>query len=182
MKEPLITFVIRTHRRPGLLERNADSLAIQTDKDWEGVVLVDKVGRGIYYANGMLAKHKERVYGKYVYILDDDNRLIIPDFVQGIRAIVEQSAPDIIMVKANLAFLGTFPLLWEHTPRIGKVDTLNFIVERELWKKHISVFHKPSFGDFCFIKELFRQPGIEVFWWDRVVAEAMQIGRLGDRK
>jgi len=155
---------------------------MQTDRDCAILVLVDVLGLGLFYANGMLAQHKEEVQGKYVYILDDDNRLIAPDFVEGIRVIVEESAPDIIMVKANVGPFGVLPKPWGDSPRLGYVDSLNFIVERELWKKHISAFHKPSFGDFCFISELFRQPGIEVFWWDRVVAEAMQIGRLEERR
>lgn len=183
MKEPLITFIIRTHNRPKLLEKNRDSVLMQTDEDWDRLVLIDERGRGLHHANGMLARYKEEVRAKYIYILDDDNRLIVPDFVEGVRAIIEESAPDIIMVKARIDFLGILPDPWRGPFRLpGDVDGLNFIVERKLWQTHIHEYHRFALGDFYFIKKLFTLQGLEIFWWDRVVAEAMQIGRLRDRK
>lgn len=170
----LVTFVTRTCNRPAFLEKNQESLRAQTDGDWHQVLLVGDVGRGLHYANGMLAQHKAKVKGQYVYILDDDNRLIIDDFVSGLREIIEKSDPHVIMVKSQLSRHGIMPRGWGKNPRLCQVDTTNFVVKKKLWKAHIKAFHQPRYGDFYFIQEIFNQPRIKVMWWDKVVAKDMR--------
>jgi len=147
---------------------------MQTDKDYKQIFLRDHEGRGLEYANGMFAQNKDKIEGQYVYILDDDNRLIISDFVAGIRVIVAAGNPDVIMVKANIRIHGILPHYWEEPPRSAHIDSLNFVVERELWKKHIEAFHRPDHGDFYFIDAVFKEPDITVAWWDKIVAEGMR--------
>jgi len=157
-----------------MLQRGKDSLIDQTDSDWEQIILVDDGARGIEYANGMLVANKEQVKGQYVYILDDDHRLIVPDFVAGIRAIVEASTPDVVMVKARKRVHGLLPRKWGSHPQNGSVDTANFVVRNEIWQEHIGAFHRPSSGDFYFINEIFSDPKLKVEWWDYIVSEDMR--------
>lgn len=170
----LLTFVTRTCKRSDMLQRNKESLLMQTDSDWEQVILMDDIGRGLHYANGMLAANKDKVKGRYVYIFDDDHRLIVPDFVAGIRSIVEAKAPDVIMAKAHIRIHGVLPNPWAVRPLWTHVDTGNFVVTNEMWQAHIEAFDRPQYGDFYFIDRVFSQPELSVEWWDYIVAEDMR--------
>lgn len=170
----LLTVVTRTCDRPLLLGKNKESVEMQTDPAYTHLILEDKEARGLEFANGLLSKHKRKVKGEYVYILDDDNCLTITDLVAGLRIIVEEHKPDVIMVKSFLSRHGVMPRFWGQRPRLCQVDTTNFIVKRSLWKAHIKAFHQPIYGDFHFIDAIFDQPGLKVVWWDRVVAKDMR--------
>lgn len=171
----IITFLTRTTcDRPIMLGMNIDSLLMQTDDGWDQVILEDKERRGKFYASKMPADNKEKVSGQYIYILDDDHRLIIPDFVAGIRAIVEDTQPDIIMVKCKIRAHGILPNRWGRAPKNQYVDTGCFLVEQQLWKRHIHLYALPASGDHRFICHLWRVRNVKIEWWDKLVAEDMR--------
>jgi len=169
-----LTFVTRTCKRPHMLLKNMESVRTQTDDDWKQIILVDDKKRGKFYANKMLAAHKGRVKGQYVYILDDDHHLIIPDFVTGIRNIVKKKNPDIIMVKCKIRYHGILPRRWKQKPRSAYIDTGCFVIRGTLWRKHIGAFGVPVCGDYHFINRLWKVKGIKIEWWDKIVAEDLR--------
>lgn len=174
----LVTFVTRTCGRPIMLRKNIDSLLMQTDKDWEQIILVDDDKQGMRFAQQMLVHNKSRVRGKYVYVFDDDHRLITPDFVSGIRTIVAASKPDVIMVKCRIRGHGILPRPWMGNGGYLKgahVDTGCFVVEGRVWSNYVYMFDNPDMGDWYFYDKLWRtEDKLKIVWWDKLVAEDMR--------
>jgi len=71
-----LSIVTRTCRRPKALARCIRSLGAQDCQDFEHAIIEDEIGRGVAWANGMMAERDwSDINGDYVYILDDDNKL-----------------------------------------------------------------------------------------------------------
>lgn len=174
----LMTFVTRTCGRPHMLLKNIDSLLMQTDKDWEQVILIDDDKRGMRFAQQMLIHNKSRVRGEYVYVFDDDHRLITPAFVSGIRTIVAASKPDVIIVKCKIRGHDILPHPWMGNGGYLKgahVDTGCFVVEGKAWGNYVYAFNYPDTGDWHFYDKLWRsEDNLKIVWWDKVVAEDMR--------
>jgi len=183
---PFLTFVTGAYRRPNMLARCVASVEEQDDPDWEHIVLVDEDDYGIDGFHARLGADQDRYRGRYIYVLPDDDMLIVPDFVSGLKRIYAGCAPDIVMAKADKLELGILPdaAYWGGMPALGHVDMLNYVVEAELWKTHSASFTKrdhPYYdgafaGDFSFVWDLF-QGEHSVYWWDRVVARSQRISR-----
>src|SRR5690606_4199896 len=93
-----VTIVTRVSRRPNLLYDNIVSVATQDDQDYDHLLLVDPVGKGMLYANQQFYRHAKRVRGKYVYMLDDDDIFIRSDVINLFkRATVKE--PDVVVCK-----------------------------------------------------------------------------------
>ena len=153
-----------------MLARNKASLAAQTCQDYEHVFLVDEAGIGIAEANRRLSE--AQISGEYVYILDDDDEIIDPNFIHDLQAIANQHAPDVIMVRSENGESGILPTckVWHQRPIEGRISMLNFVVKAGVFKKHAEAFAEKEFaGDFTFINEIF-QNGYTVHWHDCVVA------------
>jgi len=177
-KEEFLTFVTRTCGRPIMLRKNIDSLLMQTDNDWRQIILVDDDKRGMQFAEEMLISNKSRVKGDYVYVFDDDHRLITPGFVSGIRTIVAATNPDIIMVKCRIRGHGILPRPWMGNGGYLKgahVDIGCFVVRGEVWGNYIYMIAHPYGGDWYFYDKLWRSDdNLEIVWWDKLVAEDMR--------
>jgi len=104
---PFLTIITR-HKaeRAELFEVCKASIEAQTDRDWQHLVIEDEVGRGVPWANKQFEAHAGEVEGDYVFILDDDDKLVEPRFVALMRN-VAWSEPALIVVKMD------------HTRRIG---------------------------------------------------------------
>jgi glycosyltransferase involved in cell wall biosynthesis len=164
------TIITRCYKRPKMLERLKASLATQTCQQFGHVLIVDDVGVGIQEANRRLAGAP--ILGEYVYVLDDDNELTDPSFLADLLDIIQQHAPDVIMVKSENGPLGILPAVgvWRRGPIEGQIDMLNFVVSACVFRKHAAAFGKRQrCGDFDFIDEVFGN-GYRVHWHDRVVA------------
>jgi len=178
LQKPFLTFVTRRHpHRPKSQELNYQALRILTDDDWEQVFIDDPVGLGVYEANCMLLKRKDRVNGQYVYIYDDDNIVTCPTLITDLKEIVAQHDSDVIIVK--MVWMGGTILprdqFWGKFPQQGEIDSLNFVVRGEVWKKHIGAFAQPRCGDYHFIREIFNC-NYNVYWHDCVVAAVLRVG------
>jgi hypothetical protein len=181
---PFLTIVTGTYRRPIMLRRNMASVQAQSDQDVEQVFLEGDDQSGIDGFHRRLAENQERYRGQYIYILPDDDLLVDLEFVGGLRTIVEEWDPDVIMVKANKLRLGILPdaMTWGQWPVLGHVDILNYVVCAPLWKRFSASFAKrdhPYYdgayaGDFSFIYDVF-STNPRVLWWDRVVARSQRI-------
>jgi len=153
-----------------MLARNKASLETQSCQNYEHVFLVDKMGVGIAEANRRLIN--VQVSGEYVYILDDDDEITDPNFVNDLQAIANQHAPDVIMVRSENGESGILPTceVWHQHPIEGRISMLNFVVKTDVFRKHAQAFTEKGFaGDFTFINEVF-QNGYNVYWHDCIVA------------
>jgi len=157
---------------------------MQTDSDWTQKIITDSGSHGYAWADKNIARHKHEVHGDYVYILDDDDYLIDPDFVLVAKQVAVKHDPDIIIVRARWKPFGGRVLpsrCWGKYPEMGDIGSPCFLVKKLLWREHIEQWGQPACGDFYFIKSLF-DADCSVFWLNRVVAEVDQIGHIKDRR
>jgi len=80
-----LTVVTRCYKRKEKLGINQQSLFNQSDGDWDQVCIHGEVDVGLHKANGLLHKHRHLVKGKYVLLLDDDDKLTDNDFVKKLK-------------------------------------------------------------------------------------------------
>lgn len=164
-----LSVVTRCYKRPKMLARNKASLEAQTCQDYEHVFLVDEVGVGIAEANRRLTE--AQVSGEYVYVLDDDDEISDPNFINDLQAIARQHAPDVIMVRSENGELGILPAVWNKRLIKDHVDMLNFVVKADVFRQHAHAFANGSIGgDFTFINDVFEHGIYRVHWHDKVVA------------
>lgn len=170
---PFLTVMTRCYRRERMLARNVASLEAQTVADYEQVLLVDEVGRGLHLANMALAEPEPR--GDYVLVLDDDDMLVDDE---AIAALKEAAAdlPDLIVFRAEHAHLGTLPrpTVWGKGPVLGHIGSCDFITRVDWWERHIDTFGAPKCGDFRFLESMWKE-GPRVVWLDRVLAAVQRI-------
>lgn len=179
----LFSIITRCYRRPVGLRRCKLSLALQTDQDFEHVLLVDDVGIGFRAADVRLVTDAPAlINGDYVYVLDDDNLIIDNSFVARIRWFAQEYDPDVIMVKSDHGRTGILPSpeVWRRRPIAGQIDTLNAIVRSEIWKRHIGVLAtcQDDARDAAFFAELFNH-GYKIRWLDKIVAMSGSLSGRG---
>lgn len=167
---PFMTFVTRCCNRPGPLKRNRDSVSNQSDKDYDHVFITDNIGRGISWANQQFYVNRHLVTGDFVYLLDDDDYLVYPDFIKSIKQIVSSQSPDVIMVKMQTE-AHIFPKddVWRKRIIMGSIGTSCFCVSNKVYQLHIKAFGRTSCGDYHFIKEVFNS-GYKIYWLDKIIS------------
>ena len=189
MPNPFITFVVRHHAgRPTFLQENRESLEMQTDPDWNRLVITDTVGYKIWGADKVLWFTREFVTGDYVMVLDDDDRLLDSEFVAKMKKIAEEHDPDVIAFKfwwpvgwRKIEYLPD-DRYWGKRPVRGHWGSCCHIVKRELWQKYIRWFGwNPSQdagargGDFWFIQKLWDESS-KFYFHDEIMGEVQEIG------
>lgn len=181
---PFLSIVTRVFKRPQGLTDNLLSIDAQTDKDLEQIFITDTVGHGLLRANQSFgdSQTKELITGEYVYLLDDDDFLTNPSFVEELKQIAAEHNPDVIffrmIIKNNMNnnYYPTDELCWGNKPIIARIGGSCFVVKRDVWMKHIHEFGKQRCGDFAFIDAVI-QGGASVYWWDKLCAETGRVGR-----
>jgi hypothetical protein len=164
-----------------MLTLNVQSVLAQTDHDIEQIFIVDNDQIGVPAANKSLALNKHRVEGDYVYILDDDTRLLDRGFVARLKLVAE-SKPDVIMVKSSRPQFAPHVLpkadIWRNPEqlRVASTNCLCYVIRQQMWLDHIGAFSIPAAGDWHFLYRLKRR-GAAFAWLDLVVAETQQLGR-----
>jgi hypothetical protein len=170
----------RCYRRPRLLWSNIRSLEAQTDSDWQQTFLVDGEGRGVGAAQAALANYAPYVTGEYVFILDDDDKLIRPTLVQEVKAIVSEHRPGVVMVRMDH---GNGRILpddghWQREPRLSYIGCSAYIVRRGLWQRFAPVFGGAEYtSDFSFIDAIWGSAP-DIYWHD-VIASQVQRTSMG---
>ncbi len=162
--------------RPNSLIRCQDSLREQTYGQWGQTVLTDSVGRGVEWANRNLAHYAPQLTGDYIWILDDDDICIYPEFVEKLQFQCADN-PDVVMVKGWYAGYDILPDgdYWEQRPVLNHVGSSNFVVRRDVWQKHADAWPNTLAGDYAFINAVFEsEPYVK--WWDRIVMRAIKKG------
>jgi len=174
MPPPFLSIVTRCHpQRASMLAKNIDSLKAQTDQGYQHILLEDDEGRGLEYANSMLQWADPE--GEYVLILDDDDMLIDDEAIAKLRDVV-YDRPDVVMFRAEHAWLGTLPSarVWQREPIQGHIGSCDFIVRRDVWLEHIKAFAQPRCGDYHFIRSVWdSDPDVE--WLPDVLAGVQRI-------
>ncbi len=140
LDNPFLTIITRTCNRPNLLQENIESINKQTDGDFEHLFIVDEIGRGKIWAQASLNKFKNNIgiKGKYVFILDDDDILVDPNFVSVLKERSKDSNPDLIMFRGKLGNKIYPPDVHFGKPPIHtKICTFCFATERNLYMENI---------------------------------------------
>ena len=173
---PFLSIVTRTCKRPKALKICQKSLADQTCQDFEHIIIVDEVGRGVAWANGMMAERDwSDLNGQYVYILDDDN-IMLPGAIEAIKA----SAPDHDMVICRINRLKrvhrVFPedAYWQKKPKYRHIDIGCVVLRRDLFLKAVKRFTARYEGDFDFISEAYFLAE-SVNWRSRLIMKLQRI-------
>jgi hypothetical protein len=172
-----LSVVTRCHpHRPTMLDRNQESLEMQTDQDYEHVLIKDTEGRGVPWANAQL--QYAEVTGEYVLVLDDDDMLTDPHAIATLKT-AAANGPALIIFKADHGPLGILPsrAVWEQRPVSGHIGSCDFITRRDVWREHISAFDKPECGDYAFLKSAWGDGGLQVVWLDATLAGVQRVSK-----
>ena len=176
MAAPFLEILTRVYKRPRMLAVNQESVkALGTDV--LHTLLIDEVGCGVEWAQENLANYNTSLQGRYIWILDDDDKCIRPDLVNELRAIVATWNPDVIMVKMDHHERGVLPSNghWQKPPEHGFIGCSAYIVKREIWQGNAAAWFPGSYySDFNFIKALF-DGGVFVYWHDVEASEVQRI-------
>lgn len=175
-KNPFITVITRCYKRPGYLYLNKASINNQTYKNYNHYLLIDNIGQGIEAANSFF-ENADLTLGKYVFILDDDNALLYPNFFEDLYNIHNKENPDVIFFKKKQVIEYPTYKSWNKMPVIDHIDTSCFIVKQHLYKNHIHKFSAPKKGDFYFIDSIFNSiiDKNKIYWFDKVTNIAFRI-------
>jgi len=176
-----LSIVTRHHpKRPEMFKKCLSSVDMQKDKDFEHIILLDKIGIGIAKANQMFYKYRKRVVGEYVFMLDDDDVFVTDTFVGDIKRIAkENNNPDIIFVRMliNDSVLPS-EVVWEkdHLTKCH-IGTSCFVMRNNLWQENIHNFASiPTTGDFHFINSVFQKKPT-MYWQDKLYSKTLRVSR-----
>ena len=181
-KGKTITFLTRCHpQRPNMQQVCINSIKSQACDDYQHFLIQGAMREADGYSagnDGFAVEHGLTkpwpIEGRYVMVLDDDNMLVDPEFVNDFKALVERENPDIVFFKAEIKGWGIYPT-WGRTPVAGQVDWFCYAVKRELWQKYISVASVRTrvSNDFFFIQECYQNTK-SVIWFNRLVASTQR--------
>jgi len=184
-RKPLLTILTRVYARPAGLNRCKTSLEVQTDQNFEQVIIEDTQGRGLHWANQQIAEAEDKINGQWVYVLDDDDFLICETFIADFKKYIKKnkvSSNDIVFVKGWI-LEQEMPCNWENETMIrGKIAAPNFIVSKELFKKYCSYWNVWRAGDYNFIRRASMNCD-KMFWWNKFIFYAdPSIGKTEELK
>jgi glycosyltransferase involved in cell wall biosynthesis len=194
--EPFLTVLTRTNKRPKCLKKNIESLNAQTLRDYEQVLIHDDVGMGLRAANKfyMLPDVLDNVRGKYVLLLDDDDKVLDVRFIESMFNWSVKYEPDVIVFRGLIGIpeVGLVPLPrvdpnWQGRPQRCQIGNFCLIVKRDVFMKNIPSFSndKSSEADFDYIDSIFEDMAGHKFHWDTKIYMSVQqkgYGQPGDRK
>lgn len=178
---PFMSFATRACQRPRMLKKAIKSILAQTDRDFEQVIMVDFERTGVPTANKMFGKYAHHMRGDYVYILDDDCKLIEPRFIQRAKLFVsENNYPTIVMVRSIRPQFKPHQMphesVWgkEDKLRVTTTNALCYFVKTGVWKEHAHHFGSKAGGDWRLLQSMRH---FDFAWLDLVVGETQQLGR-----
>ena len=158
-----LSIVTRTCRRPRALAKCKRYTAAQDCQDYEHIIIVDEIGRGVAWANGMLAKRDwSDLNGDYVYILDDDN-FLLKGAITAMQNGSGAGQHDLLICKIrridNLrASDPSFPQdeYWQKKPVYCHIDVGNVVLRKDLFLHAVKYFTELYEADYDFISEAYR--------------------------
>lgn len=178
--KPFLSIITRhLYTRPNMFKKCQESVLMQKDHDFEHIVIEDKIGIGSAKANGLFYKNKERVTGKYVVILDDDDIFISDEFVGDMKEIAKQNNnPGIIFIRMMINDeLYPTSVDWKVNKLYpNHIGMTNFVIREDLWKKYIYNLTEIQIGDFNFINTVFKT-NPTMYWQDKIYSKTTRVSR-----
>ena len=173
---PFLSIITRCYKRPSMLARQIDTVVYQDDPDYEQILLTDSIGRGIGYANRLLAT--ARPLGEYVMVLDDDDWLVHDNAIGLMKEATAVEGPALLIFRADHNGLGILPskAVWQHRPIKGQIGSCDFITRRDTWDRHIHAFGVEEAGDYAYLFNVW-QDNPSVVWLDEILAGVQRISR-----
>lgn len=177
---PLLDVVTRhyaTPRRAGLLAEQRASLQF-TSSDWVQTLLIDPHGRGVGASHERLRTYEP--YGRFVWILDDDDLCLAPDLLE----LIDQQAEMQIfkMQYGARKVVIPDPITWERgaaaAPRPTHAACRRFpshlsaqcvVFRRDYWLARRHLWTDAYDGDRQFLETAYDLVS-RVTWTDRVIA------------
>ena len=155
------------------------SLADQTCQDFEHIIIVDEVGRGIPWANRQLAERDwSDLSGQYVYILDDDN-MMMPGAIGAIKhELVAADLPALMICRVHRIQpkLRGIPKdeYWEKGPVLNTIDAGCVVVRHDLFLKAVKSYPEIYTGDYDYILAAYTMAE-SVKWYKKLIMRAQGI-------
>lgn len=141
---------------------------MQTDPDFEQIIINDDKGRGLWWANKQIANLGEKLNGDYIYILDDDDFIICETFIEELKEVIKQNnQPAMIFVKGWI-HEKEMPEFWPSIILRGCMGAPNFITRRDVFDKYCHHWNHDRAGDFHFLKHAATKTS-NCFPWDRFI-------------
>jgi hypothetical protein len=151
------------------LKVNQASLRNQSDPDYEQVLLVDEIGRGIEWAHTNMTTACPQINGDYILVLDDDDQIVVNTCIAELKQ-AAQTGADVIMLKMEIVpgFVVPEDDYFRAAPVVGHIGMSCFVVKRDLWITNVSHFKPVYHGDFTFISAVYPQAK-NIVYLDRVM-------------
>jgi glycosyltransferase involved in cell wall biosynthesis len=179
---PFLTIVTRCYNRPKLLKNNIKSLKSQTDPDYEQVFIIDRIGKGLEAADKSLDAFKHYNTGRYIMVLDDDDKIIDSTFISTLKTTCQNSknSPDVIIWRGQFVSPSkTLPLLnenWNKRPVRGKIGSFNYAVKRSIYNEYIHNCKSGVTGDYDFINSVLSLD-VYTIWLENIFVECQVKGK-----
>lgn len=182
-ENPFLTIITRCYSRPVGLNKHLESITTLTDKDLEQIFIGDPVGVGMFEANKSFSYLEvlEKINGKYVFLLDDDDFIVNPNMIEELKNVIVIGDYDIIFFRMNIIggpngdFYPT-PEIWGNAPKVAHIGGSCFVVRTDVYKKFIHNFAHTRCGDFKFLEALWAT-NPKAYWLDILMCETGRIGR-----
>lgn len=169
--------------RKNFLMLNQASLRLQTDPDYEQVMMLDEIGRGWGYANEMLLQAADLVTGKYVLALDDDDMLINAQAIERLKAVTVNGPPGVVW-RAWHNDAGILPDNghWRQAPAPGFIGTCGYVLRADVFGWGIREINQPGYkghyaSDFDLISAVWNRHGAMLVWIDILMCWAIKQSR-----
>lgn len=150
--DKLLTIVTRAYKRPDSLWRNIESVGRITPQHLvQQVLLVDQVGIGIPETYRRLRSLD--VEGRWVYILDDDDYLSMPDYFMKTIMRAEVAGHDMVVVRMRHGDR-VLPVQQQRAmPKSGEAGVSSIACRKDVWDVAKLSFGERYDGDIDYVQK-----------------------------
>lgn len=172
-----LSVVTRCNNRPQALYANIESLATQTDKDYDQTLIVDGKSRGIPWANAQLGKQAQKANGDYILVLDDDDAMADDHAIALLKIVAdEHDKPELILFRMDHG-KNILPdeHVWKKHPVSGRIGMSSWIVRSDIWRLYAGEWVEDTEADYQWLTAIWDKTPEKV-WVDCVLTKC-QNGR-----
>lgn len=177
---PLLSIITRVMlgKRNGLFENHQRSVESLNSTDYEQIFIIDRHGAGMLNANKSFQFANPE--GEWVYLLDDDDFLTNPDFIDDIK---NHQEADVIFFKAKIKTgdgdeMYPKPGSWRsREPKRGQIGGGCGVFRKWVFDRYIHHFGLQSFGDWNFYTRVLADKEVKAAWVDKKIVETGKVSR-----
>ena len=127
--------------------------------------------RGYRHVNMQIFKIADKLNGKYVYVLDDDDYIINMNFVRSFKQFLskQEISPPVVICKGFIDEK-PFPKVWQAPLNRGQIGSPNFITRNDIFKLYAKNWVQDRAGDWHFISACSKHENF--CWWDKIIFKA----------